>query len=123
MSAHGVPGAFASALSLFWKWILIAVAAIIAIRLFTYFVPELSQPNIKNYFSAESVDENGQVIKRKSILDYFYPGAIEGNFFSTPETPTVKYIEAPSIQDYEDATPKYNYETYEYTTYDVNNPY
>ncbi len=123
MSAHGIPGALASALSLFWRWILIAIAAIIAIRLFTYFVPELNQPNLKNYFSSESLDENGEIVKKKTLLDYFFPGAIKGNLFSTPETPVAKYIQAPSIQDYEKSAPKYKYETYQYETYDASNPY
>jgi hypothetical protein len=129
MSAHGVPGALGSALSLLWRWLLIAAVLIIVFRLVTYFVPELNQPNLKKYISSENVDENGEVFKKKSMLDYFFPGAIKGNLFSAPETPAVKYIKAPSLEDYENASQKWEYQKYgegqiyDYQTYDTSNPY
>jgi hypothetical protein len=47
MSAHGVPGAFSSALSLLWKGILIILSIFLLSKLFVYLFPDFGQSNIK----------------------------------------------------------------------------
>lgn len=48
MSAHGIPGAFSSALSLFFRWMLIALVAVLVLTFVTKYLPWFNQDNIKS---------------------------------------------------------------------------
>lgn len=76
MSAHGVPGAFSSALSILWKGILIILSIFLLSKLFVFLFPDFGQSGIKNKLNTyyESNDErDNQNSKSEYAFDILKP--------------------------------------------------
>jgi hypothetical protein len=117
MSAHGVPGAFSSALSILWKGILIIVSIFLLSKLFVYLFPDFGQDSIKNkfssYYGSKNVDE--EINKNKYNFNIFKPdtwtyeamikrqGEAKKKSKDSPDGNKNKYIQPivmPSIDEY-----------------------
>lgn len=70
MSAHGIPGAFSSALSVLWKGILIIVSIFLLSKLFVFLFPDFGQSNIKNKVTNYYEENQIQSSAAKSEYDF-----------------------------------------------------
>ena len=70
MSAHGVPGAFSSALSVLWKGILIIVSIFLLSKLFVFLFPDFGQSNIKEKIVNYQDRNNTEINRAKSEYDF-----------------------------------------------------
>ncbi len=70
MSAHGVPGAFSSALGVLWKGILIILSIFSLSKLFVFLFPDFGQSNIKEKISNYQDKNNIETNNTKSEYDF-----------------------------------------------------